>query len=87
LRAVGEFRPDIVFLDIGMPGIDGYQVARAIREMPGIGQPVLVALTGWGTADDRERSRTAGFDRHLTKPADFSVIDQLLSSLGGTRDG
>jgi CheY-like chemotaxis protein len=55
--------------------------------MPGIGQPVLVALTGWGTADDRERSRTAGFDRHLTKPADFSVIDQLLSSLGGTRDG
>ena len=81
LRVIAEFRPDIVFLDIGMPGMNGYEVARAIRKMPEAGNPVLVALTGWGGELDRSRSRSAGFDEHLTKPADISAIENLLSKL------
>ena len=81
LRIIGEFKPDIVFLDIGMPGMNGYEVARAIRKMPEVGNPVLVALTGWGGEMDRSLSRNAGFDEHLTKPADISAIEELLSKL------
>jgi CheY-like chemotaxis protein len=81
LRMVAEFIPDIVFLDIGMPGMNGYEVARAIRTMPEVGNPVLVALTGWGGESDRVRSKNAGFDEHLTKPADISAIEKLLASL------
>jgi PAS domain S-box-containing protein len=76
-----EFRPDIVFLDIGMPGMDGYEVARRLRKTPGMERVVLVALTGWGTEDDRLRAREAGFDQHLTKPTRFSAIDELLAML------
>jgi len=74
-------KPDIVFLDIGMPGMDGYEVARAIRSMPEAGNPILVALTGWGGESDRKRSREAGFNEHLTKPADLSVIQATLDRL------
>jgi CheY-like chemotaxis protein len=81
LRMVVEFMPDIVFLDIGMPGMSGYEVARAIRATPEAGNPVLVALTGWGGESDRVRSKNAGFDEHLTKPADISAIEKLLASL------
>jgi signal transduction histidine kinase len=67
-------RPDVVFLDVGLPGVDGYEVARRLRAKLGAG-PVLVALTGYGQAADRARSREAGFDVHVTKPA--SVADVL----------
>ena len=79
LRLINAFRPDIVFLDIGMPDMSGYDVARAIRQKPELGNPVLVALTGWGSAEDRLQAKKAGFDEHLTKPADLSAIEQLLS--------
>jgi PAS domain S-box-containing protein len=79
LRLITAFRPDIVFLDIGMPDMSGYEVARAIRQKPELGNPVLVALTGWGGAEDRLQAKKAGFDEHLTKPADLSTIEQLLS--------
>jgi CheY-like chemotaxis protein len=79
LRLITAFRPDIVFLDIGMPDMSGYEVARAIRQTPELGNPVLVALTGWGGAEDRLQAKKAGFDEHLTKPADLSTIEQLLS--------
>jgi signal transduction histidine kinase len=79
LAAVPAFRPDLVFLDIGLPGMDGYEVARALRAAPG-DTPVLVALTGWGAESDRQRSAEAGFDRHLTKPVGREQLDELLAA-------
>jgi PAS domain S-box-containing protein len=82
LGKVPEFRPDIVLLDIGLPGMNGYDVARAIRSLPGPENTTfLVAITGWGSAEDRRRSTTAGFDEHLTKPVDISMIELLLTTL------
>lgn len=78
-----QFRPDVIFLDIGMPGMSGYDVARALRNTPGLGQVVLVALTGWGAENDRVLAKEAGFDEHLTKPASLSMIKDLLASLTG----
>jgi PAS domain S-box-containing protein len=84
LLAAHEFRPEVVFLDIGMPGKDGYEVAKALRGRPETQQAVLVALTGWGAKDDRARSRSAGFDHHLTKPAGMAAVEGLLSEMAGT---
>jgi signal transduction histidine kinase/ActR/RegA family two-component response regulator len=81
LKAAAELKPDIVLLDLGLPGMDGYEVARAIRRMPESGNPFLVAVTGWGTPEDRARTKQAGFDEHLTKPVDISMIELLLTSL------
>jgi len=81
LRIATEFKPDIVLLDIGLPGMNGYEVARALRRMPELGHPVLVAVTGWGASEDRLRSKEAGFDEHLTKPVDISMIELLLTKL------
>lgn len=78
MGAATAFRPDVILLDIGLPKLDGYQVARRIREQDGGADIVLVALTGWGQEEDRERSREAGFDLHLTKPVDFKAIQKLL---------
>ena len=80
LEAVATQRPAIVFLDIGMPQMDGYEVARHIRRGHGAGAPVLVALTGWGQQKDRDESRAAGFDHHLIKPAEKEALRLLLSS-------
>lgn len=80
LERVGSFKPDVVLLDIGLPGMDGYEVARRIRELPGLERVRLVALTGYGQADDKERTRSAGFDGHLVKPVDFSLLGQALTS-------
>ncbi len=74
-----EFTPRVVLLDIGMPRMDGYEAARQIREALGDGV-VLVALTGWGQEDDQRRAQEAGFDRHLTKPADPDVLEDLITS-------
>ena len=83
LKAAAEFKPDIVLLDLGLPGIDGYEVARSLRRMPELGTPVLVAVTGWGSPEDRRRSKEAGFYEHLTKPVDISVIELILTTLPG----
>ena len=77
--AIGStFEPQIAFVDIGLPLMDGYDVARHLRDLLG-GRVVLVALTGWGQDEDRRRSRDAGFDHHLTKPPDPDVLDQLIA--------
>jgi PAS domain S-box-containing protein len=76
-----DFQPQVVFLDIGLPGMNGYEVARKLRETPGMERAYLVALTGWGTREDRERSSEAGFDHHLTKPADMNTVETLLANL------
>lgn len=81
VKVAREFKPQIVFLDIGMPGKNGYEVARELRQTPAARDSVLVALTGWGAEDDRARSRAAGFDHHLTKPADFGAVEQLLAGV------
>ena len=79
LRAASEFAPDVVFLDIGLPELNGYEVARRLRADATLKQqPYLFALTGWGTEDDRRKAREAGFDRHLVKPFDATRIDELL---------
>jgi CheY-like chemotaxis protein/anti-sigma regulatory factor (Ser/Thr protein kinase) len=80
LERLGESTPDIVLLDIGLPGMDGYQVAQKIRESNQTTR--LIALTGYGQPEDMERSLAAGFDAHLVKPVDFSVLDRLISKTG-----
>ncbi|MPZ43114.1 MAG: response regulator [Betaproteobacteria bacterium] len=73
-----NYQPDTALLDIGMPGLTGYEVARRIRQAPWGRTMVLVAVTGWGAMDDRERAREAGFDHHLTKPARIEDIERIL---------
>jgi signal transduction histidine kinase/ActR/RegA family two-component response regulator len=83
LKYVGESKPEVVFLDIAMPGMNGYEVARRIRALTQIGPPVLIALTGYGQDDDRRRAREAGFDFHLTKPTSIEQLTSLLSRANG----
>ena len=79
LSSLADFEPDIVLLDIGMPGMDGYETCRRLRQSPDGGHLVVVAITGWGQEDDRQRAADAGFDLHLTKPADPVAVQQLLA--------
>jgi signal transduction histidine kinase len=78
LAMAEDFHPDLVILDIGLPGMDGYEVAREIRARPQIGSPTLVALTGYGQQEDRKRARAAGFDHHFIKPADVRALQKLI---------
>ena len=80
LATAARFNPDFAFLDIGMPRVHGYEVARRLRDLPATAECVLVAVTGWGQEDDRPRAREAGFDRHLVKPADPADIETILKS-------
>jgi PAS domain S-box-containing protein len=81
LRKIMESHPEMAILDIGMPGMNGYEVARAVRDTPAMQHTVLVALTGWGGELDRERSHQAGFDAHLTKPASVDEINRLIATV------
>jgi CheY-like chemotaxis protein len=81
LEAVRAYHPPIVFLDIGMPGMDGYAVAAQIRQDPECRQVTVIALTGWGQEDDRRRTKAAGFDYHLVKPPELITVTELLSQL------
>jgi CheY-like chemotaxis protein len=71
-----------VLLDLGMPGMDGFEVARRVRERSEFDGIVLIALTGWGQPDDRDRTQAAGFQHHLVKPADIAALRLLLGSVG-----
>ena len=82
LEVAGAFRPELVLLDIGMPGMDGHEVARRLRGRPEFERTMLVALTGWGQEADRRRSREAGFDHHLVKPVDPGALRELLDESG-----
>ena len=81
LAVVKDYRPEMVFLDIGMPGMDGYEVARRLRAHAGLEGVVLAALTGWGSPEDRRRTTEAGFDHHLVKPVEPAVLETLLAGL------
>ncbi len=80
LSAVSTFKPNIVFVDIGMPAMDGYETARRIRMLADGKDIFLAALTGWGQEDDRRRSMDAGFDCHFVKPIKIDVLEGLLAS-------
>ena len=80
LQTARDFNPQIAFVDIGMPKVHGYEVARRLRADAGTAGCVLVAVTGWGQENDRKRAREAGFDRHLVKPVDPTEIESILES-------
>jgi two-component system CheB/CheR fusion protein len=81
LEAVSQEPPEVVLLDIGMPGMDGYEVAKRLRQQPKLKQVLLIALTGYGKDEDRWRSREAGFDIHLLKPVSTEELRRVLSNL------
>lgn len=81
LQALKTHRPAVVLLDIGMPGMDGYQVAQLARQQPECQNVTFIALTGWGQEKDRQLSSEAGFDHHLVKPVDLDALQKLLTSL------
>ncbi len=85
LELLPNYKPAVVLLDLGMPGMDGLEVARRIRQQPEFADVKLIALTGWGQPEDRSRSQSAGFDYHLIKPADVRALENLLVSLGDER--
>jgi len=80
LQEALDYRPNAVLLDIGLPGMDGYEVAKRIRQQPALQNVVLVAMTGYGQETDRHRSREVGFNAHLVKPADFGKVQQILAT-------
>lgn len=80
LERAPAFRPDVVLLDVGLPEMDGYEVARRLRQQPTLKDIRLVALTGYGQAEDKAKARDAGFDDHLTKPADLRALQKTLAS-------
>jgi CheY-like chemotaxis protein len=77
-----SFHPDIVFLDIGLPGMNGYEICQAMRNEPVLQNTIFVALTGWGQKEHRERSKEAGFNYHLVKPVEIKTLENLLLVLG-----
>lgn len=79
IEAVRTFAPAVVLLDIGLPGISGYEVARRLRDNPELRKTFLVALTGYGQAEDLRRAKEAGFDHHLVKPANPALGSKLRS--------
>ena len=81
LKVAREMRPHLVFLDLGMPEIDGYELARQLRREFGFEGLRLVAISGWGREEDRAASRRAGFDAHVKKPASLEVIDSILKTV------
>jgi two-component system CheB/CheR fusion protein len=81
LDAARALRPHLVFMDLGMPEIDGYQLARLFRAEFGFETLRLVAITGWGRYEDRAASRQAGFDAHVQKPAELDIIDSILKTV------
>ena len=80
LEAAAAFRPGVAFIDIGMPKLDGYALARRLREAPATRNAILVAVTGWGQPGDRQRAKEAGFDQHMVKPVDLDRLRQILRS-------
>ncbi|MFM2417675.1 MAG: hypothetical protein RL385_2398, partial [Pseudomonadota bacterium] len=78
-------QPSVVLLDLGLPGIDGFETCRALRALPGGSAAKIVALTGFGQESDREATRDAGFDAHITKPIELDDVYAALNSLRGAK--
>jgi CheY-like chemotaxis protein len=84
LEAALDYRPNVVLLDIGLPGLNGFEVAKRLRQQPTLKNAVLVAMTGYGQESDRRRSQEAGFDHHLVKPGDFGKVLQILETVSAS---
>lgn len=80
LRLGASLRPEVILLDLGMPGMDGYEIARRLRARPATRSCLLIAVTGYGADADRRRAQEAGFDQHLTKPVEIAAIEKLMSA-------
>jgi CheY-like chemotaxis protein len=87
LQAAAEFAPEVIFCDIGLPGMTGHEVAARLRADGSREAALLVAVTGWGTDDDKRRTREAGFDHHLTKPVSVDMLCEILEPLAQSRGG
>ena len=81
LETALAYRPNVVLLDIGLPGLNGYEVAKQLRQQAALQNIVLVALTGYGRESDRQRSQESGFDHHLVKPGDFGKVLEILATV------
>jgi len=86
IAAAREFHPDVMLLDVGLPGMDGYEVVRQFRASPDLAQLMIIATTGYGRAEDRARCLAAGFNHHLVKPLDVDEIERLVGG-SSTRPG
>ena len=82
VQLAAEFRPQVVLLDLGLPVMDGFEVARTLRQDPRFEDVFIAALTGWGADGDRRRTADAGFDAHLTKPVDLPALEAVLARSG-----
>jgi CheY-like chemotaxis protein len=80
LETAPEFRPDVILCDIGMPRMDGYETCRRLRQVPGMEKTLIAAVSGYGSEDDRRKSKEAGFDRHLVKPIGRATLEELVKS-------
>ncbi len=81
LKLIGDHAPDLAVLDIGLPGMDGYELARRLRANPSTRDTRLIALSGYGQTSDKEQSKRAGFDAHLVKPIAFNDLQQVIEQL------
>jgi two-component system, OmpR family, response regulator len=79
VKMAADFRPDVVFLDVGMPGMDGFETVRQLRQNVGLATAVMVALTGYGREEDRQRAKDAGFDHFLVKPTPPKVLTDIVA--------
>ena len=84
LELAARDTPDVILSDLGLPGMDGYELARRLRQRPGLEDVVLVALSGYGRDEDKQRALDAGFDHHLVKPPDLDLLANLLRGVAGT---
>lgn len=87
LATVVEYQPEVILLDIGLPGMDGHEVARQLRQKEGLPRPVLIALTGYGQEQDRQRAWEAGFDHHLVKPVDLGELKRMVTTARARAEG
>ena len=87
LRMMADFDPDVALVDIGMPGMSGYDVAREVREQYGKARPLLIAVTGWKKPSDRILAQLVGFDHHLPKPFEAQQLLELLEPLASGKSG
>jgi CheY-like chemotaxis protein len=81
LKSAESFQPDIIFLDIGLPGMSGYEVARQLRSKPTSHDVTLIAVTGWGSDKDRLEAKNAGFNLHITKPMELDQVERVVNEI------